>query len=88
MNVKPGDIAIIIATQNAGSIVEVIEFCGDAFGLKDMWRIRPTNKLKTWDGVITGSDGICRDAILRPVSGLPDVDVIETEKEIEHADNL
>lgn len=89
MNVKPGDLAILIAGELAGSIVNVIRF------------IRENEKEGRFYSSITGwlvddvggMDFICPcgtptktavfpDAWLRPVSGLPDAEQIDQQEPI------
>lgn len=84
MNVKQGDLAIVIhsTSGNEGVIVEVLYQHQD---YPAYWRVRCTRKLKVSTG---GMKMKCyaKDDWLRPVSGLPDADV--TEREREHASQI
>ncbi len=93
LNVKAGNLAIQIKSVagNEGIIVEVVKFLGDGiqyingqpwgyYGAENLWHIRNTRPVKSRLGKMV-IDGAVPDAWLRPVSGLPDVDEEETERD-------
>ncbi len=95
LNVKAGNLAIQIKSVagNEGIIVEVVKFLGDGiqyingqpwgyYGAENLWYIRNTRPVKSRLGKMV-IDGAVPDAWLRPVSGLPDVDEEETERDNE-----
>lgn len=89
MNVKQGDLAYIVppATQNVGRIVEVMRFRGIENGYA-VWVVRAKGEPLAGLSRSTGQPGSaaevgCFDIALRPISGVPLNDDIETEKPIE-----
>ena len=84
MNVKKGDLAIIIASKSLpeviGRIVEVEEFLGDG---ENRWGCHCQTPVMIdhphLPGRVATNKLSCRDADLRPVSGLPDEDDVDTE---------
>ncbi len=96
MNVKKGDLAIVIksACGNEGQIIEVMKFLGTnpifqkrqwfkgGYGLT--WLIKFQNPVRNTRGVLY-IECPCPDAWLRPVSGLPEVDTIDTEHPVEES---
>lgn len=96
MNVKVGDLAIIIKSalsQNIGKIVTVIKYSGaEVFGEIDLWLVEATGPMVGTmvhkdTGLVAGLDNTTslahvRDANLRPVSGLDDPDYNVTDEPI------
>jgi|SRR6185369_3705635 len=98
MNVKPSDLAIQIksVTDNAGKIVKVLSFLGEApvydgavWNIADgvCWLVEYTSLSKSvrsfgGDEVRYSRISPVPDAWLRPISGLPDADKLEDEKPI------
>lgn len=85
MNVKPGDLARIIAGIARDTIVEVLpEFTVDAEG--HWWHVvsrRPVFTVSETTGAIRASfDFGCLDAYLRPVNGGPIVEDAEQPDEV------
>lgn len=87
MNVKPGDLAIIIKSDfgNEGSIVEVLRPHMRVSSIGPMWVVQvmrdtPCVNMDTGLALVikAGAIAACDDAWLRPVSGLPDADENET----------
>lgn len=84
MNVKQGDMAIIVKAkipENIGKIVKVLEFAGESHGRSNVWIIAFQRPSKFWQ-VETGKVGVSLQATapdewLRPISGLPDADDID-----------
>lgn len=72
MNVKPGDLAIVIKGAIAGSICVVTSFWGDFEG-EPYWRVEYGQPVLTLAGTMTKTP-LCRNSWLRPVSGLPDTE--------------
>lgn len=90
MNVKKGDLAIIVGChqtvkENIGRIVEVIEFAGDRGESRnsDWWFVRMVGGPGVCANGNISQEGYCRDISLRPVSGIPDEDEVkEVKKEL------
>lgn len=99
MNVKAGDLAILIRSssgKNLGHICEVKEFVGTIeypdMTLHDAWRVEFMNPIEV---EILGSDGnmyqfvqnnaVACDSWLRALPGLNDEDINVTDKELEIA---
>lgn len=83
MNVKPGDLAIVIKGKSTGKICIVESSDGISYG-EQMWNLRFQAVVEAKGGFITNPR--CRDSWLRPVSGLPDDEVIDEREPIkEHA---
>lgn len=75
MNVKQGDIAILIKSknpENLGKILEVCEFFGSTGIYENLWRVKGQTK---------GS--YAPDAWLRPVTGLDDDESTDTITDID-----
>lgn len=95
MNVSKGDLAVTIKSLagNEGRIVEVLAqlgekpFHGGFFWLAEYgpcWLVRFSRPVRDTHGDVL-TEGPYPDAWLRKVSGLPDVDVTETEQDKEIA---
>jgi hypothetical protein len=75
MNVKPGDLAYIVAgmespSPNAGKVVEVKSFFGFDSEFGPSWNVKATSPLvMTDDSLLVELD--VPDAWLRPISGVP-----------------
>ncbi len=91
MNVKKGDLAIqIISTcGNEGQIVSILEFSGDTNFTDGVFRVNcwyvEYQQLTPCLGAPDSKYAVCPDAWLRPVSGIPEVDTIDTEHPIEES---
>lgn len=72
MNVKPGDLAIVIKGESAGRICIIISFWGDFAG-ESYWRVEHCAPVPTVTGAMMRTP-LCPDSWLRPVSGLPDAE--------------
>lgn len=95
MNVKQGDLAILIKSTtgaSVGAICEVVEWRGrrewpDGRVIEHAWNVRFANPILVF---LLGTDGkmhphrqreaVVDDSWLKPISGLDDDDSIETEK--------
>jgi len=82
MNVKQGDLAIIIKSLagNEGRIVSVVKFLGAGQGLygfpgvpSPVWIVTSISPIRNIGGWLAPS-GVVPDAWLRPVSGLKEVE--------------
>jgi len=98
MNVKPGDLAILINAalqENIGKIIEVVEFIGiPKFindGNNDYWKVKINSTFRVqihsaegidYGEVPPGSFLFQRESWLFPISGLPDNEEIKDEKPI------
>jgi hypothetical protein len=87
MNVKQGDLAIIIKSLagNEGRIVSVVEFLGTDQGFcgfpavpSPLWMVDSFLPIRNVGGWLAPS-GVVPDAWLRPVSGLPEVEIADAE---------
>ncbi|MBR8234628.1 hypothetical protein K6W26_23020 [Burkholderia sp. AU42008] len=82
MNVKPGDLAIMVRSEipeNIGRIFEVLSFndaASDLFG--PTWNVRAVRPAKYGDGRM-GTEGAAQDCCLRPINGVPVTDDISNE---------
>jgi len=86
MNCKPGDLAYIVGgldnpSPNLGRIVEVLRLCGeDDDGPNWVCKSRePLALMGPGDSTVYATEGICADAWLRPITGLPITDDIKDE---------
>lgn len=93
MNVKPGDLAILIKSQadNYGKICKILEqsnvthlFDGISYvEVNELcWLVEFPDPVKLTTGCISKITNV-RDAWLRPVSGLPDEQHTEEENKLE-----
>jgi hypothetical protein len=89
MNVKAGDLAIVIRAHQVieaiGMICEVRSFYGpfsfDSFGVQPAWIIKLPRKVRAVSGNMA-EIVLCPDCCLRPVSGLPDTEDTDTKEPI------
>jgi len=88
MNVRKGDLAIIIKAllpENIGKIVEVFEPLGDDCGLGFRWRVKSAKPCRTlsvvdFKTIYRDQDDIAvPDAWMRSITGLPITDDIKDE---------
>lgn len=90
MNVKQGDLAIVIKSLNGkavGSIVRVASFFNHCPQNGPEWNVevarKSTVKCRGTGRLIVlqpGGTAQCPDAWLRPISGLPDADEVDTSE--------
>jgi len=85
MTIKPGILAYIVNSkfpENNGLVVEVIKLAGVYAGQRQ-WSIRSFGKRMTVDfyaGLLTReTEATSPESKLRPITGLPDADVIDTD---------
>lgn len=72
MNVKPGDLGIVIKGDSAGRICVVVSLWGYSEG-ESYWRVEHRDPVPTRSGAMMKAP-LCPDSWLRPVSGLPDTE--------------
>lgn len=93
MNVKQGDMAIVIKSrmypETLGLIVEVTKFLGEDDNLWGCVTQRPVRIKDKFTGEWGKTHRLAiPDAHLRPISGLPDEDDIDESKPVDHKEEL
>ncbi|MEX3914854.1 hypothetical protein AB4Y43_01220 [Paraburkholderia sp. BR10872] len=81
MNVKAGDLAIVIHSENGdgiGMVLKVVSAWGRYPEYGFLWNVETPREVRTWSGRMTRFPQI-PDAWLKPVSGLPIEDEVTDE---------